>query len=462
MSPTTILFLTNSELGQASVILAVAQEVVLASGSRVHLGSFPALAQSVPEDVKFYCLPGRSMKQVFASNGEEFLPKHRPGLIGTSSGFAKAYSCVLAPWNGSEYALIFDACRHLIQDLEPALVVLDPLFSPAYDAAISLNHRCLVLSPNTFKDHATGSQPGLNSLYKVPCLGSGYSTPMGPLTVLFNICLLLALHINGHWSAPVKKLEEARRRRGIPGRLGSISMFDEPPLDLIFLLQSTPECDFPMHVPSNLLGCGPILPSFLPLTESHAELAAWLNTGPTIVINMGSHVTHATRQIAEIMAAVASCMQKRVDLQVLWKLQSDVVPDVPAALLTRLRIVSWLPSTPTAILTASTSVCAYVYHGGSNSFHEAVAAGVPHVVCPVWLDTYDFATRVEHLGIGLWANRRSAPDVDRTGLESALDEVIDGVGAEERRRKARILAKLVGGVDSGRIFAANRIIDATK
>jgi UDP:flavonoid glycosyltransferase YjiC (YdhE family) len=215
-----------------------------------------------------------------------------------------------------------------------------------------------------------------------------------------------------------------------------------------------------MHIPSNLLGCGPILPSFLPLAETHAELAAWLNIGPTIVINMGSHVTHATGQVAEIMAAVVACMQQYMSLQVLWKLQSDIALDVPAALLSRLRIVSWLPSTPAAILTASACVCAYVYHGGSNSFHEAVAAGVPHVVCPVWLDTYDFATRVEYLGIGLWANRGCAPNVDRTSLRRALDEVIGGVGADEMRRKARSLAKIVGRVDSGRRFAASRVLDA--
>ncbi|KAF2819227.1 UDP-Glycosyltransferase/glycogen phosphorylase [Ophiobolus disseminans] len=461
MSSAPILFLTNSELGQASVILAVAEEVALTPGSRVHVGSFSSLAGAIPDGIKFHSLPGRSMKQVFASSGLEFLPKHRPGVVGTSGGFAKAYSVVLAPWTASEYFSIFDACCQLLKDLEPSLVVLDPLFSPAYDAALSLNRRCLVLSPNTFKDHATGSQPGLNSIFKLPCLGSGYSTPMGPLTVVFNVWLLIALHVNGQWSAPVKKLEEARKQRGIQNRLGSICMFDEPPTDLIFLVQSTPESDFPLHVPSNLLGCGPILPSFLPLAKTHAELASWLNIGPTIVINMGSHVTHANREAGEIMTAVLACMQKHEKLQVLWKLQSDDIPDVPASVQSRLRIMSWLPSTPAAILTASTSVCAYVYHGGSNSFHEAVAAGVPHVVCPVWLDTYDFATRVEHLGIGLWANRGSAPDVDSTSLQRALEEVIGGAGAEERRKKARSLAKIVGGVDSGRRFAANRILDAT-
>ena len=460
MSPAPILFFTNSELGQASVILAVAVELALTQSSRVHVGSFPSLAKAVPDGVEFHGLPGPSMKQVFANSGEEFLPKHRPGLVGTASGFDKAYSRVLAPWSGHDYISIFDACCQLIKELDPSLVILDPIFSPGYDAAISLNRRHLVLSPNTFKDHATGSQPGVNSLYQLPCLGSGYSTPMSPLTVLCNVYLLLALHVNGHWSARVKKLEETRRKRGIPGRLGSIALFDEPPPDLIFLVQSVPESDLPLEVPPSLLGCGPILPPFLPLVKTHPDLATWLNTGPTIVINMGSHVTHATQQTAEIMAAVIACMQKNEKLQVLWKLQSDNVPDVPADLHSRLRIMSWLPSTPAAVLTASTSICAYVYHGGSNSFHEAVAAGVPHVVCPVWLDTYDFATRVEHLGIGLWASRGCAPDVDSIGLSYALEEVISGSRAEQMRKKARSLAKIVGGVDCGRMFAANRILDA--
>ena len=46
------------------------------------------------------------------------------------------------------------------------------------------------------------------------------------------------------------------------------------------------------------------------------------------------------------------------------------------------------------------------------------------------------------------------------GLRRALDGVISGVGAEQMRKKARSLAKIVGGADSGRRFAANRILDA--
>ncbi|KAL6706947.1 hypothetical protein ACN47E_004897 [Coniothyrium glycines] len=460
MSPATILFFTNSELGQASVILAVAAEVTRVAGSHVHLGSFAPLAHIVPEGVQFHCLPGPSMKQVLAISGIDFLPRHRPGLFGASKGFAEAYSRVLAPWDASDYFSIYDACRQLIQDLKPDLVVLDPILGAAYDATTSLKCRTIILSPNTFKDHATASQPGTDSLLKLPCLGSGYSSPPGVLKFFLNICLLLSLHVYGHWSEPVKKLDEARRQRGISGRSGPIALFDEPPSDLVFLVQSVPESDFAMFVPPNLLGCGPILPSFTPLADTHVGLAEWIEAGPTIVINMGSHITYGSQQANQIMQAVTACMQRQKNLQVLWKLQTDDFPAVPAALASRLRILSWLPSTPAAILTASPSVCAYVYHGGSNSFHEALAAGVQHIVCPVWLDTYDFATRVEYLGIGLWANRKHAPDVDGASLEIAIEDATTGFGAERRLKEAQRLAKVVGGVNAGREFAANRVLDA--
>ncbi|KAK7921533.1 hypothetical protein PG985_009555 [Apiospora marii] len=464
MPPTTILFLTNSELGQASVMLAVAAEVARTPDSRTHLGSFSPLAPEVPDGVLFHTLPGPSMKQVFAMKGKEFLPRHRPGLTGTPEGFAEAYSRVLAPWDEADFFSIFDACCQLLKDIHPSLVVLDPLLGAAYDACVFLKRRHIILTPNTLKDHATGSQPGLEGLYKLPCLGSGYSLPLGPVAALCNAYLLLALHIYGHWSVSVKRLDRARHQRGISWRLGTISLFDDVRPDLIVLLQSVPEIDFPLTVPSNLLGCGPILPAYSPLSETHGELAAWLNRGPTIVVNMGSHVTQAVRQAAAILAAVVACLRRRASLQVLWKLQpaDAVVPDLPAGLAARLRIVPWLPSTPAAVLTASPSILAYVHHGGSNSFHEAVAAGVPHVVCPVWLDTYDFATRVEHLGIGVCGNRGHAPEVDSAGLEQALEEVGFGAGVAERREKARGLAEVVGGVNAGRSIAASRVMDAAR
>ena len=55
---------------------------------------------------------------------------------------------------------------------------------------------------------------------------------------------------------------------------------------------------------------------------------------------------------------------------------------------------------------------------------------------PVWYDTYDFANRVEYLGIGLWASKATAPHVDADDFSRAVMAVID-TGEEGRRRRAR-------------------------
>lgn len=257
-------------------------------------------------------------------------------------------------------------------------------------------------------------------------------------------------------AAPIKELTKARNKRGIPGSLST--SFAEWYPDVANLVPSTPDTDFPMYIPPNLKCCGPIIPSFEPLCTTHPELAAWLGARPTVVINMGSHVTHAAQQATEMLTAIWVCLEKHPETQVLWKLQSDSFPAVPTSIASRVRIMPWLPSSPVAILTAAPSIVAYVHHGGSNSFHEAVAAGVPQVVCPVWLDTYDFATRVEYFGIGVRGNRAAAPRVKGEELALALEAVVDNAEAEDMRQRASKLSMAVGGADLGREKAADWVL----
>lgn len=63
-------------------------------------------------------------------------------------------------------------------------------------------------------------------------------------------------------------------------------------------------------------------------------------------------------------------------------------------------------------------------------------SGVPQVVLPVWYDTYDFANRVEYLGIGLWASKATAPFVNADEFSQAVMAVVDQ-GEEGRRRRVR-------------------------
>lgn len=83
-------------------------------------------------------------------------------------------------------------------------------------------------------------------------------------------------------------------------------------------------------------------------------------------------------------------------------------------------------------------------------------AGVPHVVLPVWYDTYDFATRVEWLGIGVWGNKTVAPRVDGAELGAALVRAITSTDAIQLFLKAQDISEKLG---EGRVIACEKIIE---
>lgn len=90
------------------------------------------------------------------------------------------------------------------------------------------------------------------------------------------------------------------------------------------------------------------------------------------------------------------------------------------------------------------------------------SAGVPQVVLPVWMDTYDFARRAEVLGIGRWGNVGAAGEGvlcrGRELGEVLVDVVVGGkaAGYAARARELAVLCERSGG---GRVIAARRILE---
>ncbi|KAI2618238.1 glycosyltransferase family 1 protein [Hypoxylon sp. NC1633] len=456
-----VLFLTNSELSQSSVVLATSAELSTDVAVDVHIGSFIGLEKLVPAGVSFHTLPGRCIKDAAIQDGTKFLQRHPPGVQGAIESYRDMFPLLMAPWEPDEFFLVYDGCVSLIKELKPTLVVVDFLFGPGADACNILNQQYAFLSPGTFKDHSVHLQPYLQVLWKYPVVSSGFSHPLPLWNILSNAYLIYKLVKITLYSPRVMNFIKARNERGIPGSISNKYSVVKP--DLLYLVQSVPEIDFPLAaVPPNITGCGPILPPFEPLVTVDPELTQWLVARPTIIINMGSHITYEAEQANEVLSAIQQCVDRHPKLQILWKcpksVEKDGQPSIDKTLASRIRILSWLPSTPMACLTASPSILAYVHHGGSNSYHESIAAGVPQVVCPVWLDTYDFATRAEFLGVGVKGNVTAAPNVRADEFANALEKVIgDGAEAQEMRETARRLAKAAGYIDSGRKVAADRI-----
>lgn len=177
----SLLFVTNSELGQASVVLTVAYEFLLRPEYEVHVASFPVLQSNVGQlnDVaarlsdgacstaKFYPLAGKSMKEV-APPGTEFLDLHAPGMAGALVAYDNVLPATFAPWHGTDYMIGYSSTLEIIKETSPDLVIIDPLFSQGVDACNSIGQKCMILSPNTLKELVLDRQPGGGALWKFP------------------------------------------------------------------------------------------------------------------------------------------------------------------------------------------------------------------------------------------------------------------------------------------------------
>ncbi|OTA59681.1 glycosyltransferase family 1 protein [Hypoxylon sp. EC38] len=459
---TTVLFITNAELSQASVNLAAAAALATDEDFDVHIASFEGLAPLTPAGVTFHALDGKSFKDIVQEKGFEFLPRHAPGVAGAIKSYKDTLPLLMAPWDSDDYFVIYDSCVSIIKEIKPAVVALDFLFGPGADAVNTLKQRHVFMSPGVYKDHAVHMQPRLQFAWKYPVVSSGFRVPLALSEILPNIYLIYNLIKISYFMPRVTDFIKARNDRGIPGNLSTkYNMFD---FNLLYLTQGRPQTDFALDfIPDNLIGCGPILPPFEPLEKADPELAKWLVRRPTVIINMGSHVTYKGNQIGEVLSTIQEIVNRHPNIQILWKCpkpsKEEEQPTVDKDLFgDRIRILSWLPSTPVACLTASKSILAYVHHGGSNSFHEAIGAGVPQVVCPVWIDTYDFARRVEMIGVGVRGNDNAAPYVKSDEFVTALERVVgNSAEADKFRETAKRISEQVGWVDSGRKIAAQHI-----
>lgn len=82
---------------------------------------------------------------------------------------------------------------------------------------------------------------------------------------------------------------------------------------------------------------------------------------------------------------------------------------------------------------------------------------MPNVILPKWFDNYDMANRAEWLGVGVWANRRTAPDENAEELAAGILHILEDTpkAAEIRENCAKFatLSQAAGG----RKLAADKI-----
>lgn len=478
-----ILFLCSSDYGQANVILATSYALLATHAPlELHIGSEYAMQPEVEATVRlaretlqtaasfhihFHGMDGLSQFQSMSRPETGIMDAWNLPLPNFSNAavFMRRYMQAVMPWEPTELVNMYAQNVVIIQHIAPDLIVVDPTYIPGLTAARQLKTNWTVLSPNTIKDFAAVHQPNGAGLWKYPAIGSGLSYPIPWYHIPMNIGLILVLIISVLRDTRIKEATKLLRQHVDDEKLQIISLAElgaiqAPPDGVRIMVAFSEDLDYPFSVvPGFITQCGPIVRCARRLADVDAALEEWLSRGPTVYVNLGTQLTVTPAQSLEFALALRDLLDAAGPasrFQILWKVKQKgqkngelswagdwtAVRDTLLGEIKtdRVRITSWVAADPCSILQSGHIVCS-VHHGGANSHHEALAAGVPQVVVPGWIDCYDFANRVELLGVGLRANKTTAPRWTRAELGEALKEVVLGARAATFRKTATRLAE---------------------
>lgn len=92
---------------------------------------------------------------------------HPPGWKGVDQ-FAEIMRVAWLPWTPEETYTIYQEVTRIIEDVDPAVVVLDPTLRPSVDATRRSNRRYMHIVPNPLADFFPMEQPWGAAFWKYP------------------------------------------------------------------------------------------------------------------------------------------------------------------------------------------------------------------------------------------------------------------------------------------------------
>jgi hypothetical protein len=384
----TVLFVTNEHPGCYNVHLSTVYSLLEKHPQiEIHYASFPKVAQRVQQisslarkrgsrakDVTFHPLTGLGFVDTLTKVlGNQTTMTHRPGLS-AGDHFAKYMGFYVAPWPAEEYWTLYESCHRLIDEVDPAVIIIDTFFSPAVDAARNERRLHALITPNILSDLLPAEQPAWTLFWKYPALGSGFPYPVPWSLIPANIYINFKI-IRGLLRLPdVTTKREFLKKKGIKRPIDFTGLYRP---DVPWLTQTLPGAHLPLvTIPRNVTLTGPInLAGLEEETSAAKELLEWTKK-PTVLISLGSGFKYVEYQ-ARVMLEAMQHVLKETDVQILWKIDKLESFDdnfLEAAMRDsagRLRIEKWLEVEPPTLLQDG-HILAFVHHGGAGSYHDSI------------------------------------------------------------------------------------------
>lgn len=178
----SVLFLTAEANGLSNVLIASSFALLEKHPEvEVHYASYPKLAKeiarvskaavaknSAAKPITWHELSGPGYIDVASRpyNGTDSVSKP-PGIKGMTA-VMKDIEYFLSPWEAHEHWEVYQEMHRLIEELDPAVIVLDQMFRPAMDVVRNMNRVHAVVVPNALTDAFVFQQPRGAMLWKYP------------------------------------------------------------------------------------------------------------------------------------------------------------------------------------------------------------------------------------------------------------------------------------------------------
>lgn len=385
----TVLFVTNEHPGFYNVHLATVYSLLKNHPHiRIHYASFPKVATRVShisslatkrgsqaKDVAFHPLAGLGYVDTVAKLvGNQTATTHPPGLS-AGDHFLEHMGSYIAPWLAEDYLSLYQSCDRLLDEIDPAVVIVDNFFSPAIDVVRNRRRLHALITPNIFSDLLPAAQPPWTLFWKYPALGSGFPYPVPWSLIPANILINFKI-IRGMVNIPaVAAKKEFLKSKGIKRPIDFMGLYRP---DVPWITQTLPGAHLPLvSKPENVTLTGPInLAGLEEMSPAATELLEWTEK-PTMLISLGSGFKYVEYQARVMLEAIQNVLEE-TNLQVLWKMgklepfDDEFLRAAVRDSAGRLRIEKWLEVEPPTLLQDG-HIVAFVHHGGAGCYHDSIA-----------------------------------------------------------------------------------------
>lgn len=202
----TVLFLSLAESGQINVQLATCQALLGRHPSiNIHVASFSGMADRVNQvssyglrkspsarAITFHEIPGSgritSMMRQLGCKGDSVVDclMHPPGARGIDL-LAPQLEFAIWAWPGQEHEAIYEHIKELIQQIDPAVVIVDQAFRPALDAIHKLSWNHIIITPLALADLFSAIQPYASVFWKYPSSVNLVKYLFNPFTIALTL-----------------------------------------------------------------------------------------------------------------------------------------------------------------------------------------------------------------------------------------------------------------------------------